>query len=138
LVCKYGQYHGIVYFVGNHPDWDEIKSWLHFLEQESIKRQKYVKAYFVYGNEHSFNKDKRLKELEQLGQEINIKNITLIFVPSFSDINTEANLNKINPSVENAFIIYKHRRIIDKYIDLKPTTNNFELVSMTLNKTRGD
>jgi len=97
-----------------------------------------VKAYFVYGNEHSFNKDKRLKELEQLGQEINIKNIALIFVPSFSDINTEANLNKINPSVENAFIIYKHRRIIDKYIDLKPTTNNFELVSMTLNKTRGD
>lgn len=138
MVCKYGQYHGIVYFVGNHPDWDEIKSWLHFLEQESIKRQKYVKAYFVYGNEHSFNKDKRLKELEQLGQEINIKNIALIFVPSFSDINTEANLNKINPSVENAFIIYKHRRIIDKYIDLKPTTNNFELVSMTLNKTRGD
>jgi len=137
-VCKYGRYHGIVYFVGNNPNWDEIKSWLQFLEQESIKRQKYLKAYFVYGNENSYNKDKRQKELEQLGKETNIKNVALTFVPSFSDIKTEANLNKINPAVENTFIIYKHRRIIDKYIDLKPREDNFRLLSMTLDKTKGD
>ncbi len=137
-VCKYGRYHGIVYFIGNNPNWDEIKSWLQFLEQESTTRQKYLKAYFVYGNEKSYNKDARQKELEQLGKELNIKNVALTFVPSFSDKKTEANLNKINPAVENTFIIYKHRSIIDKYIDLKPTEDNFRLLSMTLDKTKGD
>jgi protocatechuate 3,4-dioxygenase, beta subunit len=29
-VCKYGRFHGIVYFVGNHPNWDDIKKWLIF------------------------------------------------------------------------------------------------------------
>ncbi len=137
-VCKYGRYHGIVYFIGNNPNWDEIKSWLQFLEQESTTRQKYLKAYFVYGNEKSYNKDARQKELEQLGKELNIKNVALTFVPSFSDTKTEANLNKINLAVENTFTIYKHRSIIDKYIDLKPTEDNFRLLSMTLDKTKGD
>lgn len=31
-VCKYGRYHGIVYFVGNNPNWNDIKKWLTFLE----------------------------------------------------------------------------------------------------------
>lgn len=136
-VCKYGRYHGIVYFVGNHPNWGEIKSWLQFLEQESNKRQKYLKAYFVYGNENSYNKDNRQNQLVQIGKELNIKNVALTFVPSFSDTKTEANLNKINPAVENTFTIYKHRSIIDKYIDLKPTEANFRLLSMTLDNTKG-
>ena len=41
-VCKYGRFHGIVYFVGNNPNWDEIRKWLGFLEQESTKRNKYL------------------------------------------------------------------------------------------------
>lgn len=41
-VCKYGRYHGIVYFVGNNPNWTEIKSWLKFLDTESITREKYL------------------------------------------------------------------------------------------------
>jgi protocatechuate 3,4-dioxygenase beta subunit len=137
-VCKYGRYHGIVYFVGNNPNWDEIKRWLEFLEQESVKRQKYLKAYFVYGNESSYDQSKRSQELEVLGKDLKIKNIALTFVPSFFDTKTEANLNKINPSVENTFIIYRHRRIIDKYIDLKPTQENYELLSTTLDKTKSD
>lgn len=50
-ICKYGWYHGILYCVGNNPNWDEIKIWLTFLENESKKREKYLKVYFVYGNE---------------------------------------------------------------------------------------
>ncbi|MFN3300652.1 MAG: hypothetical protein ACK41Z_10720, partial [Sediminibacterium sp.] len=49
-VCKYGRYHGIVYFVGDNPNWDEIKKWLRQLDNESVIREKYLKAYFVYGN----------------------------------------------------------------------------------------
>ena len=137
-VCKYGRYHGIVFFVGNKPNWDDIKKWLTFLEQESTNRSKYLKAYFVYGNEKDYIKTQREKELEKVGQELELKNIALTFVPSLTDTESEVNLNKINPTLENTFVIYRHRTIIDKFIDLKPTTDNFKILSNTLDKTKSE
>ena len=137
-VCKYGRYHGIIYFVGNNPNWEEIKKWLTFLEQESITRSKYLKAYFVYGNEKKYNKIQREKELEKIGRELQLKNIALTFVPSMTDTESEVNLNKINPTVENTFVIYRHRTIIDKLIDLKPSADNFKIISNTLDKTKSE
>ena len=137
-VCKYGRYHGIVYFVSNDPNWDKIKKWLTFLEQESVKRSKYLKAYFVYGNEKGYSKDTRTIELEKIGVELNLNNVALTFVPSMTDKESEVNLNKINPAVENTFVIYRHRSIIDKFIDLEPTEENFQRISNTLDKTKGD
>lgn len=135
-VCKYGRFHGIIYFVGNNPDWNEIKKWLTFLEQESETRSRYLKSYFVYGNENGYNKETRQKELEKIGNELNLKNIALTFVSSMADTESEVNLNKINPTVENTFIIYRHRTIIDKYIALKPTEENFKIIQATLDKTK--
>jgi len=135
-VCKYGRYHGIVYFVGNNPNWTEIKEWLTFLEQENVGREKYLKAYFVYGNEKDYSESNRQKELEQLGKELNLKNIALTFVSSFSDTQSEVHLNKINPKVENTIIIYRHRNIIGKFINLKPTRENQNKVSKILGKTK--
>lgn len=137
-VCKYGRYHGIVYFVGNNPNWDDIKKWLTFLEQESVTRSKYLKAYFVYGNENNYSKETRQSELEKIGKELNLKNIALTFVPSMADTESEVNLNKINQTVENTFVIYRHRTIIDKFIDLKPTADNFQKISNTLDKTKSE
>ncbi|NBP69120.1 MAG: intradiol ring-cleavage dioxygenase [Cytophagia bacterium] len=137
-VCKYGRYHGIIYFVGNNPDWVDIKTWLRFLENESVNRKAYLKVYFVYGNEKNYNKEVRINELIKIGEALNIKNVALTFVPSFKDEPTEAYLNRINPDAENTFIIYKHRGIVDKYIDLKPTTENFKVIINALNKTEGD
>ena len=137
-VCKYGRYHGIIYFVGNNPNWGEIKKWLTFLEQESITRNKYLKAYFVYGNEKDYNKTKRERELEKIGQELQLKNVALTFVALLTDAESEVNLNKINPAVENTFIIYRHRTIIDKFIDLKPIASNFKIISNTLDKTKSE
>lgn len=136
-VCKYGRYHGIIYFVGNHPDWNEIKKWLRFLEQESIKRQEYLKVYFVYGNGQSYDREERQKQLEQLGNELNIHKTALTFVPSFSDKKTEVNLNNIDPGVKNTLIIFRHRNIVDKYIDLMPTEENFKMITEMLDKTQG-
>ena len=137
-VCKYGRYHGIVYFVGNNPNWAEIKKWLTFLEQESIKREKYLKVYFVYGSEKGYSKLNRQIELEQLGKELNLENTALTFVPSFLDRQSEVYLNKINPKVENTIIIYRYRNIIGKFIDLKPTRKNQNKVSNMLDKTRNE
>jgi protocatechuate 3,4-dioxygenase beta subunit len=55
-----------------------------------------------------------------------------------SDTESEVNLNKINPNVENTFVIYRHRSIIDKYIDLKPTEENYKIVKATLDKTKNE
>ena len=137
-VCKYGRYHGIIYFVGNNTNWNEVKNWLQFLEQESKNRKKYLKVYFVYGSDKDYNKYQRLSQLEKLGSALNIQSTALTFVPSFYDKKTEVYLNKINPEAENTFIIYKHRNIVDKYINLKPTKENFKMLSNALDKTQGD
>ena len=59
-------------------------------------------------------------------------------MPSFTDKATEANLNKINPEAENTLVIYKHRSIVDKYVDIKPTVENFKLITAALDRTRGN
>ncbi|MEO8795371.1 MAG: hypothetical protein ABI390_07865 [Daejeonella sp.] len=137
-VCKYGRFHGIIYFVGNNPNWVNIKDWLSFLDRENVSRNKYLKVYFVYGNEKNYSKEKRQKELEDLGNELNIKKSALTFVPSFIDEESEVNLNKINPEVENTIVIYRNRSIIDKFVNLKPTKENFNLISQILDNTKNE
>ncbi|MFN3754032.1 intradiol ring-cleavage dioxygenase [Flavobacterium sp.] len=137
-VCKYGRYHGIIFFVGDNTKWEEIKKWLKYLDDESIKREKYLKAYFVYGNSKSYNEQTRQTELEKIGIELGLQKIALTFVSSFSDTESEVNLNKINPNAMNTFIIYRHRTIVDKYVNLKPTEQNFKLLSEILDKTKGN
>ncbi len=137
-VCKYGRYHGIVYFVGNNPDWADIKKWLKYLEDESMKRKKYLKAYFVYGNEKGYSKKQRQEELEKIGTELGLKNIALTYVPSMTDTESEVNLNKINPAVKNTFVIYRHRSIIDKYVNLEASEKNFQMISKVLDQTASE
>jgi len=134
-ICKYGWYHGILYFVGNHPNWDEIKEWLIFLEAESKHRKKYLKIYFVYGNENGFNKAKRIARLQNLGEELNLSYVALTFVPSLSDKQSDIYLNEINPELENTFILYKRSKVIDKFINLKPSPKNFKMILDRLDET---
>jgi protocatechuate 3,4-dioxygenase beta subunit len=137
-VCKYGRYHGILYFVGNNPDWKEISSWLTYLEVESQQRQSYLKAYFVYGNSINYNKDQRQEQLEALGKQLDVKRVALTLVPSFDDKNSDIDLNRINSEVGNTFIIYKQSTIVRKFIDLKANSSNFKMISEALDATRGE
>ncbi len=132
-VCKYGRYYGLLYFVGNNPDWNEIKKWLLFLEQLCEKKKKYFKAYFVYGSNQEYEFSKRKKELEQLGTELNIKQVALTFVPSFDDIESEANLNKLHSDSSSTIVIYKYRKIIDVMHGIKPTIDYFNKIEEKLN-----
>ena len=135
-VCKYGWFHGILYFVGNNPNWEEIKEWLVFLELESTKSDGYLKVYFVYGNERDFENNHSMAVLESLGNDLDIKNIALTFVPSFTDRTSEVYLNQINPNVENTFLIYKRSNIVEKYVDLKPTEGNFKRIINRIDQTK--
>lgn len=133
-VCKYGWYQGILYFVGNHPDWNEIKSWLKFLEAESEIRKEYLKVYFVYGNEKE-KSSRAAGRLSELGNSLNLKNLALTIVPSFSDKTSEIYLNRINPEAGNTIIIYKRSRIIGKFVNLSPDPENFLAVTTTLDQS---
>jgi protocatechuate 3,4-dioxygenase beta subunit len=134
-VCKYGRYHGILYFVGNSPDWEEIRKWLVFLENESAGRKKYLKAYFVYGNEKDYDKVKRTRELEELGRSLNLKHLALTFVPSFTDEDSDVYLNRVDPNVESTLVIYKYGNIIANFANLEADRNNFNRIRETLNTT---
>ncbi len=134
-ICKYGWYHGVLYFVGNNPDWDDIKSWLTFLEGESRRREKYLKVYFVYGNENGYNKAARESELAKLGKELQLQKVALTFVPSLSDSESEVDLNEVNPNVENTFLVYKRSVIVEKFINFTANDENFRLLSARLDET---
>jgi protocatechuate 3,4-dioxygenase beta subunit len=136
-VCKYGRYHGILYFVGNKPNWENIKQWLVFLERQSLQRGKYLKAYFIYGNENNYSENERRGQLKKIGEELGLKNVALTFVPSLNDNESEVNLNKINPEVESTFIIYKNGNIIDKFISLAPSEENKKMIAARLDSTAG-
>ncbi|MFN7687859.1 MAG: hypothetical protein ACK5OP_09000 [Sphingobacteriales bacterium] len=120
-VCKYGKYQGIIYFLGANPNWDEVKHWLSFLEQESAKRAPYLKVYLVYGDGQNYSSATRNRELAALGQSLQIKHLALTYVPSFTDVESEIHLNKLLDLTGNVFVVYKQRVITDKFIDIQPT-----------------
>lgn len=134
-LCKYGGYYGILFFVGNHPNWGDIRKWVVFLEQECVTRSTYMKAFFVYGNETNYNEASRIRELEDIGNELDIKNVALTIVPSLTDTTTEVFFNKINPDVENTFIVYQQGEIIDKYVNLPPTPDNYKRIVSSVENT---
>jgi protocatechuate 3,4-dioxygenase beta subunit len=133
-LCKYGRYMGILYFVGDHPNWNDIKKWLTFLESESIHREQFLKVFFVYGKQDGYSKEERIRELEKLGRELHLQKVALTFVPALNDAASEVNLYKISPEAENTFIVYRHRKIVYKHINLKPGTENFQMMSAALDK----
>lgn len=137
-ICKYGWYHGILYFVGNNPRWEEIKNWLVFLEEESEARKTYLKAYFVYGNEKGYQQKQREAELFQLGVALNLQHIAITYVPSFTDRESEVCLNRINPDVENTIILYKRSKIIGKYTDPKASPGSFAMIRKKLDDSTNE
>lgn len=134
-VCKYGWYHGILYFVGNRPQWEDIRQWLSFLEAESMARKKYLKVYFIYGNENNYHKAARERELESLGRALKLTHVALTFVPSFADRASDIYLNGIDQQASNTFLVYKRSRVIASYMDLKPVPENFSMLRAVLDSS---
>ncbi len=134
-VCKYGRYHGLLYFVGEQSNWSDIEKWLVFLEDESIARNNLLKVYFVYGNPHLYDRENRNQELAEIGERLGLLNVALTHVPSFQDQSSEVHRNEISPHVKNTFIIYRQRNIVDKYVNLFPTEENFKKISTVLDAT---
>jgi protocatechuate 3,4-dioxygenase beta subunit len=120
-VCKYGKYQGIIYFLGARPNWDDVKQWLTFLEQESKQRAPYLKVFLVYGDASNYSSGMRDRELAAIGKELGIRHLALTYVPSYADTESEIQLNKLQNLIGNVFVVYKQRVITDKFIDIQPT-----------------
>ena len=133
-VCRYGRYFGVMYFVGNIYDESEVKKWLLFLEEQSILRKKHFKAYLIYGNITNYDFKQINEKLSKLGEQLDLKNIAITFVPSFQDKESDVYLTKIDSEAINTFIIYKNRNIIGKYVNFQATAENFKQVESMLSK----
>jgi protocatechuate 3,4-dioxygenase beta subunit len=133
-LCKYGRYLGVLYFVGHQPNWLEIKEWLLFLEKENEQRDQFLRVFFIYGNETGFSRERRIRELEEIGHELNLQRVALTFVPSLKDAASEVNGYKINPAAENTFIVYRNRKVVYRQVNLRPTLENFQRLSSVLEK----
>jgi len=134
-VCKYGSFHGLLYFVGNNPNWAEIKKWLTWLENEGRARNGYLKVYFVYGNNISYNKQLRYDQLNSLGKTLDITHSALTFVPSFSDTISDIHLQNIDQETQGTIILFKHGNIIGKWVENSPTKENFKKITSTIDNS---
>ena len=134
-VCKYGRYHGILYFVNEPDSWRDVENWLVFFEEESKRRAPHLKVYLIYSSDGHREKVERDSILKNLGLKLDLMHIALTHVADFDDKVSEVYLNKINPEVRNTLIIYRQRGIVDKYIDLQANKSNFQKISDALDQT---
>lgn len=135
-VCKYGKYQGILFFVGRNPDWADIEQWLVFMEKESMVRGKYLKAYFVYGNDKTYDAVETRQQLADLAASLTLKHVAITYVPSFYDKESEVSASKISPDVANTFVLYRNGQIVDRYVDLKAVQENFSLIHQSLDRSK--
>ncbi|HAN65041.1 MAG TPA: intradiol ring-cleavage dioxygenase [Chitinophagaceae bacterium] len=137
-VCAYGWYHGILYLVKQEPDWADTRKWLMMLEEACIKRDTALTVYFVYGNPVGYTKEKRMQELSRIGRELGLKRIAVTFVPSFTDEESEINLNNFQPGDMNSFILFKRRKVIDRFENLQATEGNFQKIMNALDGSENE
>jgi protocatechuate 3,4-dioxygenase beta subunit len=131
-VCKYGRYHGIIFFSDFLYVDDELITWIKFFEKETLQRKEQLKAYMVF-NTNADKSDLKIKEeIEKIGKELKLKYTALTIVPSWKDQKTEIFLNKINPKAKNTIVIYKHRSIVAKFVNLGANEKNFSKIKFSL------
>lgn len=134
-VCAYGRYHGILYFSGDASASDETRTWLRFLEQESAARGEHLKAYYILGDERSYEHRKRERSLASVGAELGLTRVALTFVPSFSDTESDVHLQHIDPHVRNTVILYRRSRIIGSFTDAPASESTFAALRELLDRT---
>jgi protocatechuate 3,4-dioxygenase beta subunit len=130
-VCKYGRYHGLIFFAGEKMTRDALRTWLIFFERESEQRGQYLKVYVV-------GQVAQAGMLTELGRELKLKNVALTYVPRFDDVGSEANLNKINTAADNTIILYRHRKIVEKFVNAEAEEVSYQRIARALDTLKGE
>ncbi len=133
-VCKYGRNYGILYFVKNNNQLDEVRGWLIFLEKLSHEKLDQLKVYLIV--EAGDDRAATVQRLEKLGRELDIRRLALTVVPSFGDEGSDVVLYGLDSpdglEARTTFIVYKGRVVIDKYENLEPVEADFQKLTRKL------
>ena len=133
-MCKYGFLPGVLFWLNSDTDWDNAAKFARRLDDESEKRgDKRFKAYFIYMNPQHEPLAEVEKKLTDFARKLNLKHIAVTYVPSPDDAKT-AKLNEINPSVKNTVIVFKKRRVFDKFVNFEPSEKNLNLLMAAVNR----
>ncbi len=133
-MCVYGNRQGVLFWLNSDSDWVNAKKLAKFLDEESDRRgAAKFKPYLIYTNPQG----KPIAEVEEtlisFAKELNLKNIAVTYVPSPTDSKT-AGLNEINPSLKNTLILYKKRKVFDKFVEFEASENNLKLLANAVNR----
>lgn len=131
-MCVYGSMPGVLYWLNSDSDWENAAKIAQWLETESEKRgPRNFKAYFIYMNPSRQTPAEIEAKLTTFSQKLNLKNIAVTFIPSPEDKET-AVLNEINPRLKNTIIVFRKRRVIDKFTEFTPMEINLNLLKSAI------
>ena len=134
-MCKYGYRTGVLYWVNSDTNWKEVESWAHWLEALSLRMdEEKFKAYLIYSNPQRAPKAQLEARLSAFGQQLNLRQIAVTYVPAVDDTASSAHLNRINPQTRNTFIVYSNRKVADKFVNHAFTDQNTKLLEAALTR----
>lgn len=125
-MCKYGhRTTGVLAWLGN-DDWESagklavfLENWLH---QHGTQK---FRAFLVYTNPKGHSTTEVIKLLEKFSRKNNLCDVAVLHVPTPTDKPT-AFLYGINPRSANTVLVYDHRRVVEKFVDLQATPGELQ------------
>jgi len=133
-MCVYGNRQGVLFWLNSDSDWENAKKLAKFLDQESERRGvAKFKSYLIYTNPRGMPSAEIEEMLTSFAKELSLRHIAVTYVPSPTDAKTTS-LNEINPSLGNTVIVYKRRRVFDKFPNFMPSEKNLKLLTGSVNR----
>ncbi len=137
-VCKYGRHYGILYFAGKLTTAQSMEQWLLFLDSLALQWQGKLKVYLIAATGNAQSKQDHISTMQEMGQRLGLRSVALTVVPSFDDLDSEVYLNRISPEAENTFVVFRNRRIIQTWANLKPGEEAFTAIGQLLQQRAGN
>jgi protocatechuate 3,4-dioxygenase beta subunit len=135
-MCKYGNKQGIMIWI-NTDSWSNIAGLAQSLDKK-IEEQgpDKFRVFLIYMNPDGLKTQELENRLQEFAKDNELKNIAVLSIPSPHDEKNAA-LYRINPNKDtrNTLILYKNRRVFDKYINFDASDNNLDLLFASIRKT---
>ena len=137
-MCTYGSLPGVLFWLNTEGDWENAGKFAQWLDEESERRGRWkFKAYLIYMNPQREPLDKVENKLTNFAQNLNLKHIAVTYIPAPDD-ETTAKLNEINPSLKNTVIVFKKRRVFDKFENFEANEQNLNLLKASVDRAENN
>jgi hypothetical protein len=127
-MCKYGNKQGLMAWI-NTDNWTNTARLAKALDKK-IDEQGFdkLRAFIIYMNPDGLKTGDLEKRLLEFSKNNELKHVAVLSIPSATD-DKNAVLYRINPNndTRNTLIVYKNRRVFDKYINFDYSDKSFAL-----------